>query len=280
MARQSPSYALLTTDSYRGRAGRFRRPWPCTGIPLFAGPLEFPVNAIKAVEYELIGKPPGVAAEIPFRAHQQRLLLWRSGQIDRRRGGLLFRKTWPRPFAATGGAFIATPEPTPFTWARTALPAGRIGHLAISARRRRTAQTEPDGATLFGSLGIPDKAMITLELSWQRKPDFVLTLGADEVQEAKSHGIHIEVWDDDLVVVAEGGREADVTSLKKVGQGPGRIRIQAFLDQSQGRLILLSPGGKTLATLNTHPAKAEIHSGVRIRNGRGDVRLEYVRISR
>ena len=67
---------------------------------------------------------------------------------------------------------------------------------------------------------------------------------------------------------------------KRWDRGPADIRIQAYLDQAKGQLVLLSPGGKRLATLNTHPKKPQTHPGVRLTNGRGDVRLESIRIAR
>lgn len=253
--------------------------WQC---PLFASALEFPVNAIKSVEYEVEGKPPAAVGELCFELINNDFLYGDLVELtdsevvltSSRLGRVQLRRDHVARIYRYAGADSIYLGPNGFT--------GWKDRSATNQWRDDGGQLQTDqmGATLFGDLGIPDKAMITLELSWQRKPDFVLALGADEAESARQHGFHVEVWDDDLVAVAEAGREADVASLKKIGQGPGRIRIQAYFDQSKGRLILLSPGGKTLATLNTHPSKPEIHPGLRLRNGRGEVRLEYVRISR
>src|SRR5439155_20019410 len=40
--------------------------------------------------------------------------------------------------------------------------------------------TDQAGASLFGNLGIPEKAVIEVELSWKQKPDFLLALAVDE----------------------------------------------------------------------------------------------------
>ena len=93
-------------------------------------------------------------------------------------------------------------------------------------------QTDKPGASLFGDLGIPDKATISFELSWQNKPDFVMALGVDERDATAARGVHFEIWDDDLVAVAESAREADVAAIQKVVSGPGRVRIQSHLDQT------------------------------------------------
>ena len=139
--------------------------------------------------------------------------------------------------------------------------------------------TNQSGASLYSDLGIPERARIKIELSWNVKPDFVLGLGVDE-KETAPRGMHFEVWDQDLVAVAESAREADVAPLQKIVGGPGRLRIQAFLDQAQGQLVLLSPTGRVLATLNTHAKTPRVQRGVRLTNGRGDIRLESIRIGR
>ena len=107
-----------------------------------------------------------------------------------------------------------------------------------------------------------------------------MALGVDERDATAARGVHFEIWDDDLVAVAESAREADVAAIQKVVSGPGRVRIQAHLDQTQGRLILLSSGGQPLASLNARSKKPAIGSGLRLTNGKGDVRLEYLRIAR
>jgi thiol-disulfide isomerase/thioredoxin len=250
--------------------------------PLFAKPLDFPVNAIKAVEYEVIGKPPAPVGEFCFELVNNDFVYGNLVELtdatvvvsSARLGKVVLRRPQVQRIYRYAGADSIYLGPNGLTgWKENSTAAqwrDDGGQL----------QTDQMGATLEGDLGIPEKAMITLELSWQRKPDFVLTLGTDNGDATKSHGIHFEVWDDDLVAVAEAAREADVASLKKIAPGPDRIRIQAYFDQAQGRLILLSPGGKALATLNTHNKKAIIYPGLRIRNGRGDLRLEYLRVSR
>src|SRR5207253_3180312 len=52
------------------------------------------------------------------------------------------------------------------------------------------------------------------------------------------------------------------------------------LDQRQRRLVLLSPGGKPLATLNLGAGQPPFPGGVRLTNGKGDVRLEHLRVAR
>jgi thiol-disulfide isomerase/thioredoxin len=140
--------------------------------------------------------------------------------------------------------------------------------------------TEQSGASLFGDLGLPEKALIEVELSWRRRPDFILALGVDDGDLALQHAFRFEIWDGELVAVGESGRDADVASVQEFGIGEGRVRILAYLDQRQGRLLVLSPSGKPLATLHTHAKNPRIRSGVRLTNTKGDVRLEQVRVTR
>ena len=250
--------------------------------PLFASTLDFPLNAVKAVHYEMVGQPPAPHGEFCFELVDDDFLYGdlleltdddvilasaRLGRIRLRRDRVrrLYR------YAGADSIYLG--------------PSGFIGWKDKATTREwrddgGQLQTDKPGASLFGDLGLPDKATISFELSWQDKPDFVIALGVDERDAAAPRGVHFEVWDDDLVAVVESAREADVTSIQKVGSGPGRVRIQAHLDQSQGRLILLSSGGQPVATLNARSKKPVIGSGLRLTNGKGDVRLEYLRIAR
>jgi thiol-disulfide isomerase/thioredoxin len=140
--------------------------------------------------------------------------------------------------------------------------------------------TDKPGASLFADLGIPEKAVIDVELSWKRRPDFVLALGVDERDLAAQRAFHLEVWDGDLVVVGETARDADVASVQRMRDGDGFVRIQAYMDQKAKRLIVLSPNGKPLATLSLNDKNPLVRPGVRLRNNKGDIRLENLRITR
>src|SRR5262249_8217128 len=119
-----------------------------------------------------------------------------------------------------------------------------------------------------------------VELSWKRKPDFVLALGVDDRVETVQHAFLLEVWDADLVVMGESARDADVAAVQQLGAGAGRARVQLYLDQKERRLILLSPGGLPQATLNLSGKRPPLRTGVRLTNRVGDVRLERLRITR
>ena len=250
--------------------------------PLFASPLEFPLSALKAVQYEVVGQPPAPLGEFCFELINDDFLYGDLLNLtdddvtlsSAKLGRIRLRRDSVRRIYHWKGADSIYLGPNGFAgWKED-------GSAQQWHDDGGQLQCDQGGGSIFGDLGIPAQAMIAFELSWQNKPDFVLALGVDEHDAGAPRGMHLEVWDDELVAVVESSHDADVTSLQKVGTGPGRVRFQAYLDQAQGKLILLSPGGKPLATLNTHPKKPQVHSGLRLTNGKSDVRLEYVRITR
>jgi thiol-disulfide isomerase/thioredoxin len=141
--------------------------------------------------------------------------------------------------------------------------------------------SDQPGAALLGMFGIPEQSAIEVQLSWRHKPDFVLALGVNDREASVQDAFRLEVWDQDLVVLGESTRDADLASVQQLGDGEGTARIQMYLDQKQRRLIVLSRSGKTLATLHVSSKKKPIAlPGVRLVNKKGDVRLEQLRITR
>ncbi len=249
--------------------------------PFFTSPLDFPQSALKSVRYEMTGAPPAPVGEFCFELVSGDFLYADLLEVSdaefvvnsSRLGHVRLSRDHLRRVYRYKGADAIYLGPNGLVGWKDRAPTSQWlddgGQL----------QSNHNGASIFANLNIPTQARIEVELSWQQKPDFALGLGVDE-SDNSTRGFHFEVWDKDLVAVAESARDADVASMQKVEAGPGRIRIQAYLDQAKGQLVLLSPGGKRLATLNTHPKKPQTHPGVRLTNGRGDVRLESIRIAR
>ncbi len=145
--------------------------------------------------------------------------------------------------------------------------------------------TDQEGANIRGDFGIPPQAIIEFELAWKNKPDFVFALGVNDSDDETIYkrAFRFEVWDNELVVRCELGREADVDSVQEVSGGrdrAGRAHFLAYLDQEKGRLLVYSPSGTPQGQINVTPRKPQVHSGLRLTNKRGDVRLERLRISR
>ncbi len=142
--------------------------------------------------------------------------------------------------------------------------------------------TDQEGASLRGDFGIPAQAIIEFELAWKNKPDFVFALGVNDADDESvfKRAFRFEVWDNELVVRCELGREADVDSVQQMTAGAGRAHYVAYLDQEKGRLLVYSPSGTPRGEINVTPRKPQVQAGLRLANKRGDVRLERLRISR
>lgn len=250
--------------------------------PLFASPFDFPLGGVKSVQYPSAGPQPAPVGEFCFELVDESFFYAdlvdltdaeltasspRTGKIQIPRGQI-------RRMYRSKGADSVYLGPNGFD---------RWKDLAPVRQWRDEGgqlQSELAGAGIYGDLGLPEKALIEVELSWKRKPDFVLALGVDEREATVQQAFRFEVWDNDIVVVAESARDADVSPVQPVASGAGRVRVQAYLDQRQARLILLSPAGKSLATLKINPKQPQVLQGVRLINRKGDVRLEHLRITR
>jgi thiol-disulfide isomerase/thioredoxin len=250
--------------------------------PFFAKPLEFPLMAVRSVHRAAAGPQPKPAGDYGFELANGDLLYGHLLGITEEDveldsaplGRVLLRREQLQRFYPWNAADAIYNGPNGLAgWKE---PAGKHhwhdegGQLV----------TEQSGAALFGALGIPEKAMIEVELSWKRKPDFILALGVDDRDLALQHAFRFEVWDNELVAVGETSRDADEAPVQEIGMGEGRARIRTYLDQKQGRLVLLSRNGKPAATLHIHVKNPRIRSGLCLKNTKGDVRLEQVRITR
>ncbi len=142
--------------------------------------------------------------------------------------------------------------------------------------------TDQEGANIRGDFGIPAQAIIEFEIAWKNKPDFVFAMGVNDSDDESifKRAFRFEVWDNELVVRCELGREADVDSVQEMTGGAGRAHFLAYLDQEKGRLLVYSPSGVPRGQINVAPRKPQVNSGLRLTNKRGDMRLERLRISR
>jgi len=139
---------------------------------------------------------------------------------------------------------------------------------------------EQKGAAIRRDFGAPARACFELELSWAKRPDFVLALGVGADPKTTLRAFRFAVWDNQLVAQRETEREADVAALQIIKPGPGRIHLLAFLDQTKGRLLVVSSGGQQLADLTVASSKPQTLGGLELTNQNGDIRFERLRISR
>jgi peroxiredoxin len=141
--------------------------------------------------------------------------------------------------------------------------------------------TNREGASIQGNFGIPDKAVIEFEISWRAKPDFVLAVGIDDKDiNTIKRAFRFEAWGSDLVIQRELESEADLSVVRDIPPGPGRAHLQAYLDQTGGKILVCSQGGKPLASLKVGSSRPGGYPGLYLANLRGDLRLEWLRISK
>ncbi len=135
------------------------------------------------------------------------------------------------------------------------------------------------GATVRGDVKLPARADVELEVSWAKRPNFTIAFGPADGDDGLRRAFRLEVWDDDLVAVAETHADADLVMLAQVSDNPGRIHLRVLLDPVKGRYVVVTPEGKKRADLKIGP-RADKPSGiVALVNGGGDVRVERLRVS-
>ena len=162
----------------------------------------------------------------------------------------------------------------------------KAGETAKKGWREEAGQPLSDqpGSTIRGAVGLPPRAIIEFELSWKNMPDFVLALGVGDDDKADAQAFRFEVWEGQLVAQRELGSLADVAPVQHIPPGPGRINVQAYLDQETGRMTVVSSSGKPLGDLKVadpkDKAKAKGLPNIALTNNKGDLRLERLRVRR
>ncbi len=136
------------------------------------------------------------------------------------------------------------------------------------------------GAVLRREFGIPNQARFEFELSWTTQPDFELALGVGDDPKTALRAYKFEVWNKMVIIQRETEKEADVERLQAADEKGGRVHLQAFLDQTTGKILVYSSSGEPLANLTVQTNKPQVLGGIQLTNRSGDVRLESLRIGR
>lgn len=256
--------------------------WQGTSFTL---PFEFSRHVVNAVHYPRMAEPPKPTGEYCFELaagdvlfgdlinltnDQAELEVARFGRIHLKRDHIRRMYRWG------SGADLVYLGPN-----------GLVGWKEPAAVKQwhdegGHPQTDKEGSYIRGDFGIPAQAVIEFELFWKNKPDFVLALGVDDSDDEATfkRAYRLEVWDNELVLRCELGREADVDTVQTIATGSGRAHLVAYLDQEKGRMLVYSPNGKQLSEISVKPRNPKTHSGIRLTNRKGDVRLERLRITR
>ncbi len=251
----------------------------------FTQPFEFSLGSVAAVQYTIPSKLPKPAGEYCLELAAGDVLFCELlgltddvAEVEVARFGRLHvkRDQIRRLYRWSSGADLIYLGPNGLTeWKETS---------TTKHWREEGGQplTDQEGANIRGDFGLPAQAIIEFELAWKSKPDFVFALGVNDSDDESvfKRAFRFEVWDNELVVRCELGREADVDSVQETSVGAGRAHFLAYLDQEKGRLLVYSPNGMPRGQINVTPRKPQVLSGLRLTNKRGDVRLERLRISR
>ena len=282
--------------------------------PAFAKPLEFPLDAVASVGFPTAATPPKPQGDYSFELAGGdvlfgtlvglddkaatieappfgRLTVKRASlrRIDRRRDGseLIYLGPngltgWRVPPAFKTDVTVLGRRVVVINGARQPEPPAPPPPPPNGGWREEAGQlvTDHEGATLRGDFTLPPRAAIEFEVSWTKRPDFVLALGTDDTEASVKRAFRFEVWGDDLVAFREGEKEADLAPLQAVTVGPGRAHFLVFLDQEQGRMLVATPGGKTLADLEVADAKSAVGPYLRLTSVRGDLHLESLRVAK
>jgi peroxiredoxin len=275
--------------------------------PVFAEPLEFPLSAVRSVHYDTPVTPPKPADEYGVELVGDDVVY---GDILRLTDDELELNS-----AAHGRLRLKRDQVCRIYRLKEAA-AVYVGPNGLAGWKDGTEPpqwreeggqilTDKTGASLYADLNIPEKAVVEIELSWRLKPDFTFALNVAENDHTARSAFRFEVWDGQLVVVGESPRDADAAVIEPAGAIGGHVRVLAYVDRPQDKLILVSRSGKLLATLNITPGRkprkqkgagagflrafnlggggqpvAGNPTGVRLTNHSGDVRLENLRVSR
>jgi len=308
-----PAPAELHLASGSSTAGELRdstRPgvirWQPNGR---VSPLEFPLSRLSAIHwpapatwpkpggdlcFELAGGDVLFGSMVAFDGKEAALDVPRVGRLHVRTSGIrrIHRSRdgsdliYLGPNGLNGWRGSVPLRPWVATRVNVNLRNGRPGPVRPEPSRQgwheEAAQifTDQEGASIQGDFGIPARASIEFELSWKAKPDFVLALGTSDKDDILEHAFRFEAWGSDLVVQRELEKEADLAVVQQIGPGPGRIHLQVYLDQPEGRILVCSEQGRQLASLKVGGPKSPVLPGAYLANLRGDLRLESLRIAR
>lgn len=142
--------------------------------------------------------------------------------------------------------------------------------------------TEHPMASLYADVGLPVRALIELDFSWEKSPNstelprFSIYLGTDETESSREKAFSIEVWESYAVVQRETKNDADLASLQSM-HAAGSMRVIAYVDQDKGQLILYDSKGKLLADLRV-PSNGWRANGITFLNRVGKFCLNDVQV--
>jgi len=254
----------------------------------FAGSFDFPLNAVAAIHWPLhpsIEKPQGEMAfelvggdvvsgdlaglndrEITIRSP-------RAGQFTIDRGSVSrfvryqadVQRVYMGPNGLSGWKELGVTRPDEHGWREEA---GQI-------------LTEKAGASIQTDVALPERAVVEFEISWTKKPNFLIAIGTGDNPALAKQAFRFEIWEKQLVLSREIDRKADLTVLQEVGDNARRLKLTVYLDQDQGLMAVFSREGQQLGQLQLKGAGASrLGKGVLFQCLTGDLRVKWLQVSR
>ncbi len=103
---------------------------------------------------------------------------------------------------------------------------------------QRLSCRSPRGS-LQGDFTIPDQALFELDLAWESSPEFSVRLGVDLQAGANSlHGLALECWNKQLVLLADREHAAQLTPLLRL-EDKSQVRMKIYFDQLEHRVWVI-----------------------------------------
>src|SRR5579872_3905416 len=183
--------------------------------PAFASPFEFSLAELNAVHFPPPARPAPPVGDYCFELERGDLLFGSllglsdsELELDVARMGRIHvkRSSVHRFFRWRDSTDLVYLGPHGLTgWKVAPANAWReeFGHLATSQE-----------GSIRADFGLPAQAMIEFEVSWQKKPDFVLALGVGDDDATFQRAFRFEVWGSDIVVLRDLEGVSDLTSVQ------------------------------------------------------------------
>src|SRR5262249_18321514 len=123
----------------------------------------------------------------------------------------------------SGALFVGPPALRDWLWSRKGW-----------TEEQGQVSTSQSGAALAGGFLLPTSVSIELEVSWQKKADFVLAFGVGESEQSAQDAFRLEAYEGNLILLRELKDKANVAFVQTIPTGEGSLHLQVLLDQEAG----------------------------------------------
>jgi hypothetical protein len=251
--------------------------------PLFAGPLEFHLD-------EIVGVRSSGAAPAADEASGFRCRLQGGDIVDGELRGLDAEQVELVP---PGGEPLKIARRLVSSLVRGGVagggyvgPGGLVGWEQNPASSWRDEAgritTDVANATVARDVGGPARARYDIVLSWRKKPELRLAVGAGDGKGIDPYRIEMLApggGEPIAVVVRQETRGGMLEPLELPAGERGRLRLTLFVDQTTGRLAVVVPGVQRVIDIKVEPPKGRVAGVFRLQLISGDVCLERLRVS-